>query len=650
MQVGWIVKRFLLILMLLCPLSGVFQAAGWATVPMSQRLPIGKISYFAAWLHNQTYQQWVANHYQWIVCDESMGDTTTLKNAITYMKGLNPYLKAYRYSIHVPVASINQGAACGGNGPASSFPDSVSVRRACVALGINQDSVYLWTNDSTVTIAAQGAYPVTTGPNSKIVVCAKGHYRVALDYRYAGTGTVLGWIWHELATAFGCTDGVMVDEESPSCGTGESCWDWSMLGPWEISGQTTWTRGDPRYSLKRNWPVSYTTTRQYGDSLIKARAGWMVAAQQYLAGYNMEYIPNTDGALSSTTPIPDWPLEGKKILSYAKGILIGESDSWIQTPSRSGNGETACNNAVKGAYDFKDSVGIQYFWPIVVRRDLTTDMTEARTRMNALGHILNLYFPGVGKQKFGPDNSNYMPSGDPDNMWYVDDENNWCDAMAKYFGYPRSTRDTATTGTDGASQTYTIHKITLASANGVSDTLTLAIGRYMPGTNVGAASAVSVTLPAGTWYQLNDDGTWSGAGPSVTIRNGEWKIFSSNTSLSDNGLAPGVPEISSVLATNVTTTTASIGWYTSISTDSNYVDYGPTQSYGSTAADVNKSTTHSTPLSGLPVNTTINVRVRSYAGALADTSSNYSFNTLAAVAQTGTSSYEGFKIEGIVIP
>ena len=626
-------KRLILILMLL-------SAAGWATVPMSQRLPIGKISYFAAWLHNQTYQQWVANHYQWIVCDESMGDTTTLKNDIIYMKGLNPYLKAYRYSIHVPVASINQGAACGGNGPASSFPDSISVRRACVALGINQDSVYLWTNDSTVTIAAQGAYPVTTGPNSKIVVCAKGHYRVALDYRYAGTGTVLGWIWHELATAFGCTDGVMVDEESPSCGTGESCWDWSMLGPWEISGQTTWTRGDPRYSLKRNWPESYTSTRQYGDSLIKARAGWMAAAQQYLATYNMEYIPNTDGALSSTTPIPDWPLEGKKILSYAKGILIGESDSWIQTPSRSGNGETACNSAVKGAYDFKDSVGTQYFWPIVVRRDLTTDMTEARTRMNALGHILNLYFPGVGKQKFGPDNSNYMPSGDPDNMWYVDDENNWCDAMAKYFGHPRSTRDTATTGTDGAGQTYTLHKITLASANGVSDTLTLAIGRYTRGTGVAASSGVAFTLPAhGDWYRLSDDGLWThkGAGATDTVRNGEWKTYSSDTTLSNTGVAEE-PDTDDPVISNITVTPsvsgAVIGWTTDEAATST-VDYGLTNGYSYTSSNGSYVTSHSRTLSGLDASTIYHFRVvSSDASDNEAASSDSTFTTSAPPAPT----------------
>ncbi len=88
------------------------------------------------------------------------------------------------------------------------------------------------------------------------------------------------------------------------------------------------------------------------------------------------------------------------------------------------------------------------------------------------------------------------------------------------------------------------------------------------------------------------------------------------------------PVISSVFASNITSSSATISWSTDEAADSQ-VEYGLTQSYGSqTALDANLLTSHSQNLLGLTASTTYHFFVKSkdLAGNLA-TSTDYTFTT-----------------------
>jgi len=74
------------------------------------------------------------------------------------------------------------------------------------------------------------------------------------------------------------------------------------------------------------------------------------------------------------------------------------------------------------------------------------------------------------------------------------------------------------------------------------------------------------------------------------------------------------PVVSSVTATGITASAATITWTTNEAADS-YVEYGLTTSYGSNASNASLLTSHAVPLSGLASLTTYHYRVRSKDGA-----------------------------------
>ncbi len=103
------------------------------------------------------------------------------------------------------------------------------------------------------------------------------------------------------------------------------------------------------------------------------------------------------------------------------------------------------------------------------------------------------------------------------------------------------------------------------------------------------------------------------------------------------------PVISAVVSANVSSTGATITWTTNEASDSQ-VDYGPTTSYGSSAAlDTTKVTAHSQTLSGLAAGTLYHYRVKSRdaAGNLA-TSGDFTFTTATGSATPGFVGYWKF--------
>ena len=139
-------------------------------------------------------------------------------------------------------------------------------------------------------------------------------------------------------------------------------------------------------------------------------------------------------------------------------------------------------------------------------------------------------------------------------------------------------------------------------------------------------SAAESYAPTKTWTLS------SGAGTKTVYAQfrdaaGNWSSSATDTIVLDTT----APTISSRTATNITANSATITWTTNEPATSK-VDYGPTQSYGSTTPlDPSLVTSHIVTLAGLSADTTYNYRVRSIDAAGNErVSANSTFRTSAA--------------------
>jgi len=144
---------------------------------------------------------------------------------------------------------------------------------------------------------------------------------------------------------------------------------------------------------------------------------------------------------------------------------------------------------------------------------------------------------------------------------------------------------------------------------------------FRSGTQVGTSVTTSfqdIGLSSSTTYSY-----------TVTAYDSSGNDSAQSGSASAPTLTPAAaPALSSINASNIAATAATISWTTSIAADSQ-IEYGPTISYGSqTALITNLVSSHVQTLSGLMSNTTYNYRVKSreITGSLA-TSANFTFTT-----------------------
>jgi hypothetical protein len=549
-------RTILCIALVIIYATGVYAAQ---PAPKAKQLNIGQLTYWSDIFNNTTARNWFANHNSWMVFDYGYANHVNIANTIAAMKTINPSFKAIKYSNFI--VPCNKGGA-------DYLPDTTDLKIHADSLGVNYDSLFLWTGpnvDDSVGLRynANLGWGTTIPPNHKIVYNFANVMRVGLDFRNPNVGKVLGHYWRMIAAAYN-SDGVMPDEECPMGYTGVMV---SGDGtPWYTPGtlpffspKITGTYDNWRYNDATNGlqkPFSSSLTKaQIDDSIRRARDGWQKAAGDTLRAHNMEYAPNWS-ANGSPTGVSSgaWDYEVRHAtVNNTGGAVLGEFCDYTPSvnPGPQGlNSETGLNRLVKACQDVKDSAVTLYIWPLrvgicdSVAYGSQAYMTRARSRLNGLGVMLECLRPGNSTYKFGagPGNAAIV-----DNQFLLshsicgttvnDTIECWSEAWGKYFGYPAAStrRDTSTRGTDGAGQGYTIHKIALASQSSASDTLTMVIGRYARGANIGPTSAVNVTLPAGSWSVLNDNGTWTAASSPVSIRNAEWKVYSKNTALSDNG-------------------------------------------------------------------------------------------------------------------
>jgi hypothetical protein len=217
-------------------------------------------------------------------------------------------------------------------------------------------------------------------------------------------------------------------------------------------------------------------------------------------------------------------------------------------------------------------------------------------------------------------------------------------------------------GTDGRDLGADIDRLELATAGvieGIADTVvpTVSVTAPSPGATVGgavqlAAEASDNAGVVGVQFTLDgaDVGPELAAAPYVlswdtaAAANGSHSIGAVAVDAAGNlAVSAGVPVtvangpsdtappiISSVAASSITASAATITWTTDEASDS-AVEYGPTTAYGSASADGSMTATHSRTLSGLAASTLYHYRVKSRDGAgnLA-TSGDSTFTTLAS--------------------
>jgi hypothetical protein len=523
--------------------------------PKAKQLHIGQLTYWSDIWNNTTARSWFANHNSWTIFDYGYGGHANVASSISAMKTINPSFRALKYTIVFPYA--NKGAV-------DYLPDTTDLKAHADSLGVNYDSLFVWTGPNvgdSIGLRQNpfNAWDATIGPNRKIVYGFFGVNRVALDYRNKDVGRVLGHYWRMIANAYG-SDGIMTDEECPVGRTGIMV-DWYYPVAWPFFrpkvGATypNWRYGDATSHLRKPFAASMSDTA-IADSMRRARDGWQKIAGDTLRNHTMEYVPNwsANGSPTGIANQAAWDYEVRHVtVNNTKGALLGEFCDYcpsVATGPAGLNTETGLNRLVKACQDVKDSAVTLYIWPLrvgicdSVAYGSQSYMTRARSRLNALGVMLECLWPGNSTYKFGPGPGNaavvdnqFLMSHSICGATINDTVESWSESWGKYYGYPAAStrRDTSTRGTDGAGQGYTIHKIALASQSSTSDTLTLVIGRYARGSNIGPTSAVNVNLPAGSWSVLNDNGTWTAVSSPVAIRNAEWRVYSSNTALSNNG-------------------------------------------------------------------------------------------------------------------
>lgn len=527
--------------------------------PMLKQLRIGCYTYSSSsiWT-DDNFRNWYANRYSHAVGTGNSGD-------ILAMKSINPQMINLVYDVFVLDASdtsdVKQWAQLVG------VDFNSLVIRTGPSVG---DSVRLRVNDDP---AGNGFARWVTTPGGGRIVLQPGYTnaqtRFVWDFRNPLVGAYLAYRWRNLAQSISC-DGVMVDEETISGYTNLApAGNYPIHFPFREISSNLWAAGSPYTSLNRNWGNSFDIPPSRGgdadnvhsyvpdvrDSLNLLRNGWMKVAGDSMAAYGLLYSPNFAANPTSLGTYLNFENEGRHAAVLARSYQMGEYSYFY--PGGSGS-ESNCMAAIKACHSVKDS-SLDFFvdWVRMGQFDSSSGIGFSRSRMSGLGLWLECLFPGTTRFYFSPCVQNgQVDYGGPRTLGGItamDSLTMWDNAWTKYFGEPLTTRDsTSSKGTDPAGQSYSVHKTQLMNPQNPSQVLTWVFQRYARGSNFGSGSAVGITLPSGTWYELLPDastnrnssntarwGSPQSGGTSFTLRNSECRIFSSDTLLSNNGPSGG---------------------------------------------------------------------------------------------------------------
>jgi hypothetical protein len=365
------------------------------------------------------------------------------------------------------------------------------------------------------------------------------------------------------------SDGCMPDNECPIGGTGGLNWWRPPFFP--LASASYWSPTFDASYFTNDWGgMSFSEIRDSARSLRINPGGWYSVLGDSAVANGKIIAPNwaSWGGPYAGNNV-GWDTEVGRATARLHGALLGELECYFAPGGYSSAGYSAANErtvnyVVADCKAVADSAVDMFIWPIIAGHIDSANgdgagggFTFARSRMNALGMMLDCLFPTKplnGKStiyRFGPHPR--ANGGGPDNQTLFDrslsgivasdTRVHWDDAFGKYFGVPLLTRDTSFKGTDGVGQTYTVHRVRFLNPN-TNDTTFVAVGRYCRGTNRSlTATRVSVpALPSAGWYELIPGGTWRPhSGDTVYVANANWRFFARDTVLANTGV-PGTQE------------------------------------------------------------------------------------------------------------
>ncbi len=478
-----------------------------------------------------TIRQWYAQRYAF-----AMGSGESSASDLVSMRNLNPEMKALVYSLYLVDTT-----------------ETSTIRSWCAQKGYNFRDLVLHTKTGAGDSAVCRSNPnnptgfgrwVTTPPNSPMFGpgFTAAQTRLLWNFRDPRVGEYLGEKWVSEIEALGY-DGVFVDEEFIIGYTGNSVsGNFCTQAPFKDTTSDYWLKGGP-YDYLPSWPRSMNIVA-IRDSLRRARDGWMGTAGSMLKSRGYFYAPNFAAVPVINNPA-NWDNEGRHASILCGAYVMGEYSYFY--PGADGY-ESSCNTAVKAVYSVKDSaVNIFLGWIRMGQYDLDQGKSYDRSKMNGLGFMLDATYPGSTQVWFSPCVKNgqvdfkmnretigSVASGTPQSY---DTTTMWCYAWGKYFGIPKTSRDSSVKGTDGAGQGYTVHKVTMGKPTDTAQVQTLAIGRYARGANFDLTSTrVTVAVPTGTWFELNPNATWTRyTNSTIGIGNAEWRVLVSDTTVANAG-------------------------------------------------------------------------------------------------------------------
>jgi hypothetical protein len=524
--------------------SAVYSVRTEAISINSKQLNIGVLSYWGNCptadeiYDNVAMRDFVANHFGWWVASGGGLAADSIKKVVDSIKADNPNFTTVHYHNHIrPYADTGHVQDWM---TTESITDSLYIRNAS---GGEEDSSIVRPMDFT------GDFRTTYYGE----ILAYDYFsldRYAWDLRYNDVGNYLYSLFSDALDSLG-GDGIFDDEWAQILCSQTIKWTVDLMFPFSdtttIAGNVNaniWTYGDP-FSINNPWDNALSPC-EIRDSLYELTCNnWAKILADSFAANNQTFVinPATYGSPYSTNTF--WDDEYRHLLSESgMGAVLGEFANYH--PSEDGK-QDFCNNMATAAGEVRDSNLTIWVWPIRVGQSDSSaadSFTIARTRMNALGFILDCLYPGNTSYGFAPHSA--WPSGGVcggnmllssrtlNGITLADTVTNWDDAYGKYFGIPQVARAETLSGSDPQSQAYTIHEIELNKPEG--GVLTRAVGRYASGSNrKPGATAVTYTMPAGTWYELESGGTWASVGATVGIANAQWRFFSSDTIYSNTG-------------------------------------------------------------------------------------------------------------------
>jgi len=493
---------------------------------MSKQLNIGALTYSSSIIwSNDNIRNWYANRYSFNIGTSNSSD-------IAAMKSINPGMKSLAYTLFIPFAH-----------------DSTKVKQwADTTAGVNYEDLVLRarSNDSLVCrVDASrtdgfGRY-VKTNPGQIHLTpgWTNDQTRMAFDFREPMVGAYLAQYWKRSIDQLGI-DGALVDEECIIGYTGNATSGlYPPISPFKEEGTSIWRHGGP-YSYNRPWStaLSFNDIR---DSLRECRyTGWMKVAADSMKSWGYLYAPNW--AASTKQPnLSNWNNEIRRATETAGSIIWGEY--CFNYPGYDGQ---MCEATVEACRSVRNA-DVSFFvcWIRMGQYDAADGIDFGRSKMNGLGFMLDCLFPGNSRYYFAPCTNNgqvdFLMNKTLAGITADDTTTMWDNAWTKYFGEPTLNRTTQS-GVDGAGQSYSLRKVALVRGPGSSDTLTFAVGRYSESNfnnfNL-STTGVSVALPTsptGQWFELKSGGAWQKiTSTTVSVGNANWRIFSSDTTLSNKG-------------------------------------------------------------------------------------------------------------------